>query len=156
MMVATVRGTFHDFEATIDADPADLTTADIEFSIDTKSIDTRNKDREGHLMSADFFDVENHPKITFKSTKIVKTGDDEYDVTGDLTIRDTTHQETFKATFEGQGKDPWGNEKVGFSAAGKINRTDYGLVWNVALETGGVLVADQVKIQIEIEASKEA
>jgi polyisoprenoid-binding protein YceI len=156
MMVATVRGTFHDFEATIDADPADLTTADIEFSIDTKSIDTRNKDREGHLMSADFFDVENHPKITFKSTKIVKTGDDEYDVTGDLTIRETTHQETFKATFEGQGKDPWGNEKVGFSAAGKINRTDYGLVWNVALETGGVLVADQVKIQIEIEASKEA
>ncbi len=156
MMVSTVRGTFHDFEATIEADPTDLTTADIEFSVDVASIETRNKDRENHLKSADFFDVESHPKMTFKATKIVKTGDDEYDITGDLTIRGVTRSETFHATFEGQGKNPWGQEVAGFSAEGKINRQDYGLKWNAALETGGVLVADQVKIHIQLEATKQA
>lgn len=156
MMVSTLRGTFHDFEAKVEADPVDLTTADIEFSIAVASIDTRNKDRENHLKSGDFFDAENHPNITFKSTSIVKTGDDEYDITGDLTIRGTTRQETFRATFEGQGKNPWGQEVAGFSAEGKINRQDFGLTWNAALETGGVLVADQVKIHIQLEATKQA
>lgn len=156
MMVSTVRGTFHDFEAKIEADPADLTTADIEFSIDVASLDTRNQDRETHLKSADFFDAENHPKMTFTATKIVKQGDDEYDITGDLTVRGTTRSETFHATFEGQGKNPWGQEVAGFSAEGKINRQDYGLTWNAALETGGVLVADQVKIHIQVEATKQA
>lgn len=156
MVIAKVRGTFHNFEANIVADPEDLTTADIEFSVDLTSVDSRNTDRDNHLRSADFFNVEKFPKMNFKSTKIVKKDDGEYDVTGDLTIRDVTRQETFSATYEGQGKDPWGNEKVGFSAEGKIKRENYGLTWNAALETGGVLVGDQVQISIEIEAGKQA
>lgn len=156
MMITNVKGTFHNFDAVIEADPSDLTTADIQFSVDISSIDTRNKDREAHLLSADFFDAENHPKMTFNSTSITKTGEAEYDVTGDLTIRGTTHPQTIAVTFEGQGKDPWGNEVAGFSGEGKINRQDYGLVWNAALETGGVLVGDQVKISLQIEARKEA
>lgn len=156
MMIAKVKGTFHKFDASIEADPTDLTTADIKFSVDVSSIDTRNSDRDAHLRSADFFDAETYPTLTFHSTNIVKTGDDEYNVTGDLTIRGVTRSETFSVTFEGQGKDPWGNEKVGFSAEGKINRSDYGLTWNAALETGGVLVGDQIKISLQIEAAKEA
>ena len=156
MMIAKVKGSFNQFEASIEADPEDLTTADISFSVDAASIDTRNDDRDNHLRSADFFDVENHPKMTFKATKIVKTGDGEYDVTGDLTIRGVTRSETFKVTFEGSGKDPWGNHKAGFSAEGTIKRSDYGLTWNAALETGGVLVGDDVKIHIEVEAVAQA
>ena len=154
MMIAKVKGTFHKFEASINADPEDLTTADIEFTVDMSSIDTRSEDRDNHLRSADFLDVENHPNMTFKSTSIKKTGDNEYDVTGDLTIRGVTKQETFKVVYEGGGKDPWGNERTGFSAEGTIKRTDYGLVWNAALETGGVLVGEDVKISLEIEATK--
>ncbi len=156
MMIAKVKGTFHTFEAEIEADPEDLTTADVQFTVDVSSIDTRNSDRDAHLRSADFFDAEQHPKITFRSTRIVKTGDGEYDVTGDLTIRGVTRPETFSVTFEGSGKDPWGNEKVGFSAEGTIKRSDYGLTWNAALETGGVLIGDEVKVFLEIEASKQA
>ncbi|MFJ7725809.1 YceI family protein [Neobacillus sp. NPDC097160] len=154
MMIANVKGTFNSFNATIEADPADLTTANIEFSVETASVDTRNKDRDGHLVSADFFDVENHPNMTFKSTSIEKTDEGEYNVTGDLTLRGVTKQETFAVIFEGQGKDPWGNEKAGFSAQGTVNRSDYGLVWNAALETGGVLVGDKVKINLQIQAAK--
>ena len=154
MMIANVKGTFNSFNATIDADPTDLTTANIEFSVDTASVDTRNKDRDAHLVSADFFDVENHPNMTFKSSNIEKTDEGEYNVTGDLTLRGVTKQETFAVTFEGQGKDPWGNEKAGFSASGTVNRSDYGLVWNAALETGGVLVGDKVKINLQIQAAK--
>lgn len=156
MMVAKVKGSFHSIEASIDADLEDLTTANIEFSVDVASIDTRNGDRDNHLRSADFFDVENNPKMTFKSTKIVKKNDSEYDVTGDMTIRGTTSPETFHVTYEGFGKDPWGNEKAGFSGQGAIKRSEYGLSWNAALETGGVLVGDQVQISIEIEAAKQA
>jgi polyisoprenoid-binding protein YceI len=154
MMIAKVKGTFHTFDASIEADPADLTTADIEFNVDLSSIDTRNNDRDAHLRSADFFDVDNHPKMTFKSTSIRKIGDDEYEVTGDLTIRGVTHPETFTVVYEGGGKDPWGNEKAGFSVTGSIDRTKYGLVWNAALETGGVLVGEEVKVSLEIEAAK--
>ncbi|MBO0962083.1 YceI family protein [Neobacillus sp. MM2021_6] len=154
MMIANVKGTFNTFNATIEADPADLTTANIEFSVETESVDTRSKDRDGHLVSADFFDVENHPNMTFKATNIEKTDEGEYNVTGDLTLRGVTKQETFAVIFEGQGKDPWGNEKAGFSAQGTINRSDYGLVWNAALETGGVLVGDKVKINLQIQAAK--
>jgi polyisoprenoid-binding protein YceI len=154
MVIAKVKGTFHKFEASIDADPEDLTTADIDFSVDIDSVDTRNGDRDNHLKSGDFFDAENHPKMTFKSTKITKKSDGEYDVTGDLTIRGTTRPETFTATFEGHAKDPWGNEKAGFSAHGTIIRSEYGLTYNAVLETGGVLVGDQVQVSIEIEAAK--
>lgn len=155
MMVSRVKGTFHEFEASVEADPEDLTTANIEFSVDINSIDTRNEDRDNHLKSADFFDAENHPKMTFKSTNIVRKGENQYDVTGDLTIRGTTKPATFTVTAEGQGKDPWGNEVAGFSAEGKINRTDFGLTWNNTLETGGVLVGEDVNISIELEAQKE-
>jgi Uncharacterized conserved protein len=156
MMIAKVKGSFNRFDASIEADPEDLTTADIAFSVDVASVDTRNDDRDAHLRSADFFDAENHPTMTFKATKIVKTGDGEYDVTGDLTIRGVTRSETFKVTFEGAGNDPWGNYKAGFSAEGAIKRSDYGLTWNAALETGGVLVGDDVKIHLEIEAVEQA
>lgn len=156
MMVAKVKGSFHTFDAVIDADPEDLTTASIEFSVDVASIDTRNGDRDTHLRSADFFDVENHPKMTFKSTKIVRKSEGEYDVTGDMSIRGVTRPESFQVTYEGQGKDPWGNEKAGFSGYGAINRSDYGLTYNSVLETGGVLIGDQIQISIEIEAGKQA
>jgi polyisoprenoid-binding protein YceI len=156
MMVSKVKGNFQTFEANIDADPEDLTTATIEFSVDVNSVDTRSEDRDKHLRSADFFDVENHPKMTFKSTKIEKTSPGEYEVTGDLTIRGTTRPETFAVSYEGSGKDPWGNEKVGFEAHGSISRSEYGLTWNAALETGGVLLADQVQITLDVQASKQA
>ncbi|AZU62665.1 YceI family protein [Neobacillus mesonae] len=153
MMVSKVKGTFETFEASIEADVEDLTTASIEFSVDVNSISTRNQDRDNHLRSADFFDVEHFPKMTFKSTQIVKKSPGEYEITGDLTIRGTTKPETFMVSYEGSGKDPWGNEKAGFEAHGSISRSEYGLTWNAALETGGVLVADQVQISLEIQAS---
>ena len=156
MMIAKVKGSFNKFEASILANPSDLTTAEIDFTVDVASIDTRNADRDNHLRSADFFDVEKNPTLTFKSTKIVKTDEDEYDVTGNVTLNGVTQEETFSITFEGQGKDPWGNEKAGFSGKGKVKRSDYGLTYNAALETGGVLIGDQITLTIEIEVAKEA
>lgn len=151
MMFAKVNGSFNLFSADIEGDAADLTTASIAFSIDVASIDTRNEDRDNHLRSADFFDVENHPAMTFKATKIVKTDDGEYDVTGDLTLHGVTKSETIQVSFGGTGKDPWGQTKAGFSGTGKLKRSDYGLVWNAALETGGVLVGDEVKFTVDIQ-----
>lgn len=156
MMIAKVKGSFNTFEASILANPSDLTTAEIDFTVDVASIDTRNADRDNHLRSADFFDVEKNPTLTFKSTRIVKTDEDEYDVTGNVTLNGVTQEETFSISFEGQGKDPWGNEKAGFSGKGKVKRSDYGLTYNAALETGGVLIGDQITLTIEIEAAKEA
>lgn len=156
MMIAKVKGTFHTFEASITADANDLTDADIAFSIDLGSIDTRNGDRDAHLKSADFFDVETYPTMGFKATSIMKTGEGEYNVTGDVSLHGVTRSETFEVTFEGSGKDPWGNMRAGFSAAGVIKRSDYGLTYNAALETGGVLIGDEVKIAIELEALQQA
>lgn len=156
MMIAKVKGTFHTFEAQIDADPADLTSANISISVDLSSIDTRNSDRDAHLRSGDFFDADTHPKMTFQSTSVAKTSDGEYDVTGDLTIRGVTRPVTIAATFEGTGKDPWGNVKVGYSAVGSIKRSDFGLTYNAVLETGGVMISDEIKISIELEAIQQA
>lgn len=156
MMIAKVKGTFHTFEAQIEADPSDLTSASIRFDIDLNSIDTKNSDRDAHLRSADFFEIEKYPKLTFVATSIEKTGDGEYDVTGDVSLHGVTRSETFEVSFEGAGKDPWGNEKAGFSAKGSLKRSDYGLTYNAVLETGGVLIGDEVKISIEIEAAKQA
>ncbi|CAG7653301.1 YceI family protein [Paenibacillus allorhizosphaerae] len=156
MMIAKVKGTFHSFEAQIEADPSNLTTANIYFSIDIVSIDTRNQDRDAHLRTGDFFDAEKYPKMTFQSSRIVKTGEGEYDVTGEFSLHGVTRTETFAVTFEGSGTDPWGNEKAGFSGQGTIKRSDYGLTYNAALETGGVLIGDEVKVSIEIEAAKQA
>ncbi|HLU21415.1 MAG TPA: YceI family protein [Bacillaceae bacterium] len=155
MMVSKVKGTFDQFTAEIEANPTDLTTASIQFTIDVASINTRNNDRDNHLRSADFFDVEQYPNLTFTSSKIEKTDEDEYKVTGDVSLHGVTKQETFNVTFEGLAKDPMsGAEKAGFSAEGKIKRSDYGLTWNAALETGGVLVGDDIKITIEIQAER--
>ncbi|GAA5416591.1 UPF0312 protein SA2479 [Paraliobacillus ryukyuensis] len=156
MMVSKVKGTFHDFQVQFEADPEDLTNADIVFTIDASSVDTRNKDRDGHIKGADFFDVENHPNIVFTSTNITKKSEDEYEIAGDLTIREVTNAETFTVTFEGQGQDPWGNQVFGFSAAGVINREAYGLTYNATLETGGVLIGKEVKFNVELEATKKA
>ncbi|MCL6548175.1 MAG: YceI family protein [Alicyclobacillus sp.] len=156
MMITNVRGAFHKFDAKIEADPEDLTDATIEFTVDLASVDTKNADRDAHLRSADFFDVEHHPNMTFRATRIVKKGDGQYDVTGDLTIRGVTKPVTFQVNYEGHGKDPWGNERVGFTGQGTLNRSEFGLTWNAALETGGVLVADQVKVSLDIQATKQA
>lgn len=154
MMFTNVKGSFQTYDATIIADPSDLTSAEIAFSVDLASVDTKNADRDNHLRSADFFDVENKPKMTFTATNIEKKDDGEYSVTGDLSLNGVTKSETFLVAFEGQGKDPWGNEKAGFSAEGTLNRSDYGLTWNAALETGGVLVGDKVKVSLQIQAAK--
>lgn len=156
LVIAKVKGTFTDFSANIVADPEDLTTAELEFTVQTASVDTRNEDRDNHLRSGDFFDSENFPAMTFKATNIVKKSNGEYDITGDLTIRGVTRQETFSASYGGMAKDPWGNEKVGFDVSGTIVRSEYGLTWNAALETGGVLVGDQVQISLDVQAAKQA
>lgn len=156
MMIARVNGTFRDFSADIEFDPEDLTTANVKFTVDVASIDTRNEDRDNHLKSADFFDVENHPEMTFVAKNLVKKGDTEYEVTGDLTMRGVTKPETFQVTYGGVAKDPFtGVEKSGLTVSGTINRTDYGLKWNQALETGGVLVSEEVKIDVHLELIKE-
>jgi len=156
LMVSNVKGTFHNFSAKVVADPEDLTTAEIEFAIDLESVDTRNKDRDAHLRTADFFDIENFPQLLFKANQIVRTKGNDYEVTGDVTLHGVTRSETFSATFEGIEKDPWGNIKTGFSAKGVLNRSDYGLTYNAVLETGGIMVGDQVKISIELEAAQQA
>lgn len=154
MMISRVKGEFRNFDSEIEADPADLATANIKFTIDISSIDTGNEDRDNHLRSADFFEVEKYPSLTFTSTDIKKQGDG-YAVTGDVSMHGVTKSETFIVTLGGVIKDPMsGAQKVGFSVEGKVKRSDYGLTWNAPLETGGVLVSDEVKINMEIQASK--
>lgn len=155
MMIATVKGRFTGVQGVISADPANLAAAEFGATVDVATIDTRDEQRDGHLRSADFFEAETYPTITFQSKKVSPKGD-EYELVGDLTIKGVTREVTLALTYEGSGKDPWGNEKIGFSAEGKINRKDFGLVWNVALEAGGVLVGEDVKISIQIEAAKQA
>ncbi|MFD1361553.1 YceI family protein [Lentibacillus salinarum] len=155
MMISKAKGSFNDFDAVLEADPDDLTDSKVEVDIDVSSIDTKNSGRDDHLRSADFFDVENHPKATFVATDIKKKSGNNYDVTGDLTMIGTTKPVTFDVVAEGQSKDPMsGNMVAGFSGETTINRKDFGLTWNAALETGGVLLADDVKITFEIEAHK--
>lgn len=155
MMISTVKGRFTTMEGQIVADPENIAGAEFAGSVDVASINTAEASRDDHLRSADFFDAANYPKITFKSTSVEPDGED-YKMTGDLTIRGVTRPVTFNLTFEGTGKDPWGNEKIGFSATTRISRKDFGLNWNAALETGGVLVGDQVKIELHLEANKQA
>ncbi len=150
MMIATVKGKFKDFDATIELDPNAIEKAKVEATVDVASIDTHEAQRDTHLKSADFFDVEKHPKMTFKSTKVSRNGED-LEVQGDLTVRGTTHPVVFKGSLEGPAKDPWGGERLGFALHGEVEREAFGLVWNVALETGGVLVGKKVKITLEGE-----
>lgn len=154
MMIAKVKGRFGSFKGQIVGDPEDLTGAKVEVVVELASIDTRSEDRDNHLRSADFFDVERFPEMRFTSKEIKKTGEGSYAVEGDLTIRDVTRPVTLNVTYEGSGKDPWGGERAAFSATARINRKDFGLTWNAPLETGGVLVGEDVDIAIEVEAVK--
>jgi len=147
-------GKFGDFAGTIQVDRARPESSSVEFTIQAKSIDTNEPRRDEHLRSADFFDVANHPTLTFKSTSLKATGKDSWLVTGDLSMRGVTRQVTLPVTLLGEGKDPWGNDKLGFETSISLNRKDYGLVWNKALETGGMLVGEEVKVQIAVEANK--
>ena len=155
MMFTTVRGRFKALTGTITIDEANPDRSTVEVEIDASTIDTGVPDRDTHLRSADFLDVENHPQITFRSSKVAgahKKEGDRFKVQGDLSIRGKSIPVTLDAAFEGAGKDPWGNEKAGFSAKTEIDRREWGLTWNQALEAGGILVANSVKIEIEAQA----
>jgi polyisoprenoid-binding protein YceI len=153
LMITTVKGRITDVDGTINIDEKDPSKSTVEATLNAKSIDTRTDQRDNHLRSADFLDVEKYPQIKFRSTRI--EGDrDEFKLTGDLTIRDVTKPITLDVKFEGQQKDPWGGERVGFSATGKLDRRDYGLTWNLLLETGGLTVGNDIKVAIEVEAVK--
>lgn len=151
MMIATVRGRFESFDGKINVDPRDLLKSSVEGRVETASINTRDANRDAHLRSADFFDAEKFPYMTFRSTSIERTGDGEFKVQGELTIKDVTRPVTFTVSDEGHGKDPWGNQRWGLSGSTSINRKEFGLNWNVALETGGWLVGEQIKINVELE-----
>lgn len=151
MMVATVRGSFDKVSGTLEFDPQNPANSRVEATIEAASINTGLADRDAHLRSADFFDVENYPTITFKSTSVKPTGDNTADVTGDLTIRGVTRPVTLKVEFLGETIGMSGGTHAGFEARGKINREDFGLTWNVALETGGVLVGKEISLNIDAE-----
>jgi polyisoprenoid-binding protein YceI len=154
LMISTVKGRFGDVAGILQVDPSDPAKSVVDVTINVASIDTREAQRDTHLRSADFFDVERFPTMRFKSTRVSGEADD-LKVTGDLTIRDVTRQVTLTVTPEGQGKDPWGGERAGYSAKGKINRSDFGLTWNQVLEAGGVAVGDEIKISIDVEVVKQ-
>jgi polyisoprenoid-binding protein YceI len=156
MMISTVRGRFSNISGFIDFDESDPSAALVDVEVDVASVDTRQEGRDQHLRSADFFDAENHPQMKFVSRKVEHAKGNEYKVTGDLTIRGTTREVTLDGTFEGAHPDPWGGTRAGFTASGKINRHDFGLNWNATIEAGGVVVGPEIKIQLEIEAVKQA
>ena len=154
-MMSKVSGRFKDFSGRINIDRAKPAASSVEFNIKTASIDTGDADRDKHLQTADFFDAAKNPEITFKSTSIAATKKkDLYDVTGDLTMRGVTKHVTIPVEFNGFGKDPWGNERAGFSLTTTVNRKDYGINWNKALDNGGFLVGDEVTINVNLEAQK--
>ena len=155
MVVTTVKGLFSKVSGTIELDPADLASSSVYAEIEAASIDTRWPDRDAHLRSADFLDVERYPTITFRSTRIERAGDDRLTLYGDLTIRGVTRPVVLEAEFNGIGQDPWGGTRAGFSASGKIDRKDWGMTWNDALEAGGLLVSDEVKISLDVEAIRQ-
>lgn len=156
MMFTTVRGQFDSFQGTLNLDVQNPENSSVEGTIDVSSIDTGDNDRDNHLRSPDFFDVANHPTMTFRSTRIERTRDNEFKVYGDLTLRGTTREIAWDVEAAELGKDPWGNPRLGFSAETKLNRKDFGLNWNVALETGGWLVSDEIKIVAEVQAVPSA
>lgn len=151
-MVTTVRGTFQDFEGTATLDPANPAASSVELRIKVASIDTRQAQRDEHLRTADFFEAEKYPEMFFRSTEVEQVDSDTYSVTGDLTIKDVTRPVSVDFTLTGSARDPFGNLRVGFEGAVTISRADWGLSWNTALETGGVLVSDKVKLEFDISA----
>jgi len=155
-MVTKVRGSFDEFTGTAVLDGANPANSRVEVTIEAASIDTRNAQRDEHLRSNDFLAMQEYPKITFASTGVRQAGESTFEVTGDLTIKGVTNEITIPFEFEGAAKDPFGNERVGFEGSVTINRRDYGVTWNAALEGGGVLVSDKVTLEFEISAIKNA
>lgn len=155
MMITNVRGKFLEYNASIYTIGDDFTTAEFDFWLNPASLETNNDQRNTHLRSADFFDVENHKEITFRSNTIEKTGDNEFELWGNLTIKGITKKIKLQVEYSGTHKDPGGNTKAGFSIAGNVNRKDWELNWNTSLEAGGVLVGDTVKINCEVQLLKE-
>ena len=152
LMISTVKGRFGEVAGTV-ALGSDLADARVDVTINAASVDTRQPDRDAHLRSPDFFDAERFPTLSFKSTRVTRDGD-HVKVEGDLTIRGTTRPVTLRVTEEGRTRDPWGGERIGFSATTKINRRDFGLTWNQVLETGGIAVGDEIKISLDVELVK--
>jgi polyisoprenoid-binding protein YceI len=155
MVISKVHGRFAKWAGTVQLDEQDLTRSSVEVRIDAASIDTQVADRDAHLRSPDFLDVQKYPELTFRSRRIEKAGDG-YRVVGDLTLHGVTREVALEAEFSGTGKDPWGNVRAGFSARAALDRREFGLTWNKAIEAGGVLVGEKVEIAIELEAVKKA
>lgn len=155
MMISTVKGAFADISGQITIDEEDFANSSVNVEIRTDSVSTRDEKRDAHLRSADFFDSENYPVMTFVSTSVVPGSGDSFTLIGDLTILNTTRQVEIKAEKTGEGVSPWGTSVIGFEGHTKINRKEFGLVWNVALETGGFMVSDELKIHLEVEAVKQ-
>ena len=156
MVISKVRGQFTKWNAKLALDTADLSRSSVEVEIQAASIDTGVADRDAHLRSDDFLAAEKFPTLRYRSRRVEAPSKDRLRVVGDLTIRDVTREVVLDVEYGGQGKDPWGNQRAGFSATASINRKDFGLTWNQALETGGLLVADRVDIEIELQAIKQA
>lgn len=155
LMITNVTGTFNSFEGTAESEEEDFANAKVSFSADINSLTTNNTDRDNHLKSADFFDAENHPKLTFVAKRMQSVDNDgSYELFGDLTVHGITKEVELSVEFNGIAKDPWGNVKAGFDINGKINRKDFGLNWNVALEAGGVLVSEDVRIHAHVQFVK--
>ena len=155
LMISTVKGRFGIVRGTVRTDDADPAKGSVDVEIDADSIDTREAQRDAHLKSADFFDIEKFPALRFKSTRIHDVDGDSFKLTGDLTIHGVTRPVTLDVASEGRGKDPWGGERAGFSATGKVKRSEFGLTWNQVLETGGFVVGDDIKINLDVELIKE-
>lgn len=155
MMISTARGRFEDFDGKFEVNETDPGQSKIEVTIQAASINTKDGQRDGHLKSPDFFDVEKYPTLSFKSTRIEQVNGQNFRLIGDLTIKDVTKEVALAVEYAGQSKSPWGTVSAGFSAHTKINRKEWGLVWNVALETGGMLVGEEVSINIELELVKQ-
>jgi polyisoprenoid-binding protein YceI len=155
MMITNVSGSFGKFDVQAETNGNDFTSANIRFTADASTITTANPDRDNHLKSADFFDAVEFPQLTFVSTNVERKDDENYVLFGNLTIKSITNPVKLNVEFGGIGKDPWGNEKAGFTVTGKINRTEWNLNWNAALEAGGLLVSEEVKIQAEVQLVKQ-
>lgn len=153
-LMSKVRGSFAEVDATVNVSDQPLESS-VTATVQLASIDTGDATRDGHLRSADFFDVEASPTMTYRSTGVRQAGDDRFDVDGELTVRGVTRPLTLHATYDGTGSDPWGNERIGFTATAKLNREEFGLTWNQALETGGFLVGKDIDIEIEAEFVKQ-
>ena len=156
LMMTTVSGKFEKFTGTAETEGEDFSNAKVELTIETASVNTTNEQRDGHLKSGDFFDAAKFPQLKFVSTGVNKTGDKKFELNGNLTIKDVTQPVKLEVEYHGVMKDPWGNIKAGFSVTGTIKRKEWGLNWNATLETGGLLVSEDIKINCEVQFAKQA